>query len=271
MTPKAGPTDTGPADVGPPEPGPAGTVGAESPAPTARRVMRSVDRAALATAQADDGGRPYPSLVLVALDHDASPLLLISGLAEHTRNIAADSRVGLLFDATAGLEEPLAGSRVSILGRAERTDEVLHRGRFLRRHPRMAPCADFPDFAFYRVSVERAHLVAGFGRIRWLDGSDILLSTVESSFLAEREADILAHMNEDHADAIDLYATALLGRTGDGWTMTGIDPEGCDLRRGPSFARLDFGSPVTDVRSARGELVRLADEARRRGERPPAR
>jgi heme iron utilization protein len=244
--------------------------GEADPVSAVRRVMRSVDRATLATAQADAAGWPHPSLVLVAFDHDATPLLLLSDLAEHTRNIGADSRIGLLFDATSGLEDPLAGARASVLGRAERTTEPRHRERFLRRHPGSALYAGFRDFAFYRVAVERAHLVAGFGRIRWVEGTDIPLFPAAASSLAQREADILAHMNGDHADAIDLYATALLGRTGEGWTMVGIDPEGCDLRRGPNFARLDFGRPVTDTRSARDELVRLAGEARRREEGPSA-
>lgn len=252
-----------------------GIPGVRSPGDHARRVMRRADRATLSTLQrpgdagndAGSAGWPYPSLVLVALDHDATPLLLISTLADHTRNIAADPRVGLLFDGTAGLDEPLTGARLSLLGRAERSDEPRHRDRFLGRHPGSALYAGFGDFAIYRVAVERAHLVAGFGKIHWIASSDLLLPNVPLA-LAENERDILDHMNEDHADAVALYATVLadpplpVDGGGDGWAMTGIDPEGCDLRRGATVARVDFTQRIHDPSSARMELVGLARRAR---------
>ena len=94
----------------------------------ARNLLRRLDRASLASALPGDEGTawPYASLVLVAVDHDLAPILLLSDLAEHAKAIAADSRVSLLFDGTAGLEQPLTGPRVSLLGRAARTgDERL--------------------------------------------------------------------------------------------------------------------------------------------------
>jgi hypothetical protein len=235
----------------------------DTPGRVARRVIREQDRAALATlarGAAPGAGHPYASLVLVAVDHDASPLLLISRLAEHTQNIAADPRVSLLFDGTGGLAEPLTGPRVSLQGRAEATTAPHHRTRFLARHPGATLYADFKDFAFYRVGVERAHLVAGFGKIHWLEARDVL--TDAASALLEREADIVAHMNQDHAEAVQLYATKLLGRAGESWTMTGVDPEGCDLRRGGEVARLWFDAPVHDADAARAELVRQVKRAR---------
>lgn len=239
-----------------------------SPGAIARAVMRGVDRATLATvlrAEQPDAGAPYASLVLVALDHDASPLLLISGLADHTRNIALDPRVSLLFDGTAGLEEPLTGPRVSVQGRAARTDDARARARFLARHPGAALYAGFKDFAFHRVEIARAHLVAGFGRIHWIEARDVVLDTGASAALAEHEAAIVEYMNADHADAVQLYAIRLLGRAGEGWRMTGIDPEGIDLRRGGEVARLVFEAPVHDPESARAELVRLVKRARETG------
>ncbi len=237
----------------------------QAPGAIARSVMRAADRAALATimrAEQPDIGTPYASLVLVALDHDATPLLLISTLADHTRNIAADARVSLLFDGTAGLDEPLTGPRASVQGRAARTEDARHRARFLARHPGAALYAGFKDFAFYRVEVMRAHLIAGFGRIHWIDARDVVLESGASAGLAEHEAAIVEHMNADHADAVQLYATRLLGRSGEGWRMTGIDPEGIDLRRAGDVARLPFAAPVHDPESARAELVRLVKHAR---------
>jgi heme iron utilization protein len=205
-------------------------------------------------------GAPYNSLVLVAADHDATPLLLISRLAAHTKNIAADPRVALLFDGTSGLEEALTGPRVTVTGRVEPTSEPRHRARFLARHPSAARYADFADFAFYRVAVERAHLVAGFGRIHWIEAG-ALLGRLELA-LAEAEAGIVAHMNADHADAVRLYATMLLGEADGPWTMTGCDPEGADLRLGGRTARIAFEQPVTNPGRARSELIRLVKKAR---------
>jgi hypothetical protein len=236
-----------------------------SPATIARSLIRAGDRATLATVMRTDtaeAGGPYASLVLVAADHDASPLLLISKLADHTKNLEADPRVSLLFDGTAGLGEPLTGPRVSVQGTASVTDDPRHRARYLARHPGAAMYAGFKDFSFYRVNVARAHLVAGFGKIHWIDGRDVLAEP--SPALIEAETGIVEHMNSDHADALQLYAHTLLDQQGAGWTMTGIDPEGIDLRAGGIVARLNFATDVRDAKQARTELVRLVGEARAR-------
>lgn len=241
-----------------------------TPADRARRLMRSCDRATLATAQRglEKGGGvagwPYPSLVLVAFDHDGSPLLLISGLADHTRNIAEDPRVGLLFDGTAGLEQPLTGARLSVLGRIARSAEPRHRERFLRRHPDAALYAGFGDFAIHRVAVDHAHLVAGFGRIHWLTASELDLPAVPLA-LAEAESAILAELDGAQAAALVLCANGRPagdgGRDENGWTLTGIDPEGCDLRHGGYVARVDFDQRIFDPESARLALAGLAARA----------
>jgi len=115
------------------------------------------------------------------------------------------------------------------------------------------------------VAVERGHLVAGFGRIDWIDGADFLFAS-DPGTLAAAESEILRHMNEDHADTVAHYAGALLGRAGTGWRMTGIDPEGIDLRRKGEAARLDFAHPVPvpilTPDAARAALVQLAGTAR---------
>ena len=242
--------------------------------------MRSCDHVALATSLA---GRPYVSLVASACEPDASPLLLLSDLARHTQNLVADPRVSLLFDGTLDHPDRLAGPRLTLLGRAERVADPsgasggasrgASRGaaRFTARHPASAGYAGFADFHLYRVAIERGHLVAGFGRIAWIEAEDLRFPD-EASALAEAEADIVAHMNADHADAIALYALRLIGRPGDGWRMTGIDPEGIDLRREGETARLDFApnshGPVLTAAAARRTLVALAEQAR--SATPPA-
>ena len=215
-----------------------------------RRLARQADRAALATRLAE--GAPYASLVLLALDLDATPLLLLSDLAEHSRNIAREPRVSLLIDGTAGLADPLTGPRATLIGRAEAVVDARLLGRFVARHPSAASYAGFRDFKLYRLGVERAHLVAGFGRISWVDGETIRLAG-DCSSLGAAEPEIVAHMNLDHVQAI----ARIVGR-GQGWRMTGIDPEGADFRRPGETARVDFSIQVWDAGAARSELVRLA-------------
>lgn len=224
--------------------------------------MRALDRAALATAL---DGWPYVSLVLVAAAHDGSPLLLLSDLAEHTKNLKREPRASLLFDGTAGLDDPLTGARVTVLGKLAPCDDPQLLARFTARHPAAALYAGFKDFRLYRFAVARAHLVAGFGRIVWIEAASLVRDATGSAPLAAAEADIVAHLNQDHAPAIDLYAQRLLRLAGSGWRVTGVDPEGADLRLGAAVARLAFGQPVRDADGARAELVRLVKRARQTG------
>lgn len=231
---------------------------------TVRDLLRGLGRAALASALPGEAGPwPYASLVLVAVDHDLSPILLLSGLAEHTRAIEADGRISLLFDGTAGLDQPLTGPRVTVLGRASRTGDERLKARFLAHHPDAGMYAGFKDFNFYRVAVERAHLVAGFGKIRWIDRAGLVPPVATG--LAEAEAGIVSHMNDDHADAVQLYATKLLGLAGGDWRMAGIDAEGIDLRKGGQVARLAFDMPLAAGSKAREVLVALVGKARGAG------
>ncbi len=224
--------------------------------------MRGADRATLATRMRDGDGAPYASLVLIATAHDATPILLISELAEHTQNLHDDARVSLLFDGTAGLDDPLTGPRVTIQGQVRKSDDVWLRARFLARHPSAANYADFGDFGFYTVAVERAHLIAGFGRIDWISAGDLLFDAATDGVLASHEADIVANMNADHRDALDLYAKNLLRRGGAGWKMSGLDPEGIDLNNGNEIVRLEFEAPVRTAEAARAALVEFARRAR---------
>ncbi len=135
------------------------------------RALAAGDRGALATL--DRQGWPYVSLVLVAQDERGLPLLLLSDLAEHTKNIRHDSRVSLLFDGTVGLTEPLAGPRLTLMGRVERAPEPEALERYLGRHPSAQSWAAMRDFQLYRLRPNGAHLVAGFGRIAWIDASTL--------------------------------------------------------------------------------------------------
>lgn len=149
------------------------------PGPFCRRIIRDADRAALATVASEGKGGvggpwPYASLVLVACDEPGNPLLLISDLADHTRNIRSDARVSLLYDGTGGLDDPLTGPRVTLQGEAEQVEDDALIAIYLARHPTAKAYAAFKDFHLFRVRPLRAHLVAGFGRIHWVDTGDLL-------------------------------------------------------------------------------------------------
>ena len=223
-----------------------------------RQLIRRARAAMLSTALASKNGWPYGSLVSVALDCDGSPLMLFSTLSDHTRNLAKDSRASLLFEETSRLKNPQTGPRITVTGRVKKTTQDRHRRRFLARHPEAALYADFGDFDFFRMQVDRARFVGGFAKAVWLKGTDILADAKAAAAVAKAEEAVLEHMNTDHPDAVDHYALTLLGRRGRGWKMTGIDPDGADLRLGGRVARVQFENPVRDRKAVREELVRLA-------------
>ena len=234
----------------------------DDPAALARQLIRSQPTATLSTV-AEDGGWPYGSLVLAATDMAGQPILLISTLAQHTKNLIADRRASLLFDGTAGLAERLTGARVTVLGHAVRCDDDTGvRARFLARHPSAAGYADFGDFSFWRLEVQRAHQVAGFGRINWIGQPDLMPDFGDVSELSAAEHDVVGHMNADHSDAVALYANVLCQRPGVGWRLTGVDPEGADLARPGDHCRISFAKHVSSADTARVELVRKVRQAR---------
>jgi hypothetical protein len=238
-----------------------------APEATVRRLIHESATASLATRLMDDTGAdagPYASLVAVAPAATGAPLLLLSDLAQHTRNLAAEPRACLLFDGTGAADTPLAGARASVLGRIVPVDDPALSARYLRWQPEAEGYAKLGDFRLYRMEVARAHLVAGFGRIRWVAGETLLRNIDDAEALMAREADIVGHMNDDHLDAIAEVAHGLLGRGGSGWVMAGVDPEGADLACGRWRARLAFARRVTDAEGCRAELVKATKRARQR-------
>ncbi|HEY3910616.1 MAG TPA: pyridoxamine 5'-phosphate oxidase family protein [Stellaceae bacterium] len=225
----------------------------------ARNLVRRCERAALATSLR---GAPYASLVLVAADLDASPLLLLSDLAQHSRNIAFEPRVSLLIDGTGRDPEPLAGPRLTVLGRAEASVDPRLAARFVARHPSSTAYAGFADFRLYRVAVERGHLVAGFGRIEWLAGGELLLGA-DTRALAAAEPSLLAQLNEEHAETVALCMRRLPGHAKSSWRIVGIDPEGIDLRNNQQAARLDFPFRAFAPEAVCAALAQLAQTAPR--------
>ena len=231
-----------------------------------RSLLRRSRQGALATLMAGSGD-PYCSLVNVASQADGSPILLISRLALHTTNILADSRVSLMLDERAA-GDPLEGARIMLAGRAEEATGDLAatlRRRYLSAHPSAETFVDFKDFSFFRIIPSGAHLVAGFGRIIDLTPAQFLTDISDAGEVLEAEPGAVEHMNEDHREAMNLYATRLLGAESAEWTCTGCDPDGMDLQAGTATLRLDFPERVTSGVALRKMLVRLAGEARAKG------
>lgn len=236
-----------------------------SPLAAARRLIRQARTAALATLTPGTGA-PFVSLVTVATEPDGRTLMLLSELAVHTRNLKADPRASLLFEERdAG--DPLAGARVTVtgtVGKIEASEAV--RRRFLARQPEAEVYAGFRDFAFYRLEPGVSHLVAGFGRIVDIAASDLLLDLAPARELVEAEAEIVAHMNAEHTDAVALYASRLIGAPEASWRVIGADPEGLDLAAEiggtMTVRRLVYPAEVRQPGQLRATLKALADKAR---------
>jgi heme iron utilization protein len=229
----------------------------------ARSLLRRSRQGALATLMAGSGD-PYCSLVNVASCADGSPILLISSLALHTKNILGDSRVSLMLDERAE-GDPLEGARIMLAGLAERAggdDAAVLRRRYLNAHPSAKTFVDFRDFSLFRIRPSGAHLVAGFGRIVDLRPAQFLTDISDAAALLEAEQGAIEHMNADHRDTMNLYATRLLGAEAADWRCTGCDPGGIDMQAGARTLRLEFPERVTGPGELRKMLVKLAEEAR---------
>jgi putative heme iron utilization protein len=235
------------------------------PKALARSLLRSIRAGTLATLDRNTG-HPFASLVNVATDADGSPTILVSRLSTHTANIEIDGRASILLAQT-GKGDPLAHPRLTVLGRMVQvvrggSDEVRVRRRFLARHPKSELYAGFGDFSFWRMTIASAHLNGGFARAADLTAEDVRTDLTGADDLIAAEADAVAHMNTDHAEACRIYATKLLGEPDGAWRMTGIDPDGADLALNDRTARLAFPQRVTEPGQLRQVLVTLAGRAR---------
>ena len=229
----------------------------------ARSLLRRSRQGALATLTPGSGD-PYCSLVNVASHPDGSPILLISRLALHTRNLLGDARLSLMLDERAE-GDPLEGSRIMLAGQAEQAsgdDVAILRRRYLNAHPSSEVFVNFKDFSFFRIRPTDAHLVAGFGRIVDLKPEQFLTDISDAASLLEAEQGAVDHMNADHREAMTLYATKLLGAKSADWRCTGCDPEGIDLQAGSITLRLDFPRRIVTPAALRQVLKQFADQAR---------
>jgi len=233
------------------------------PSRLTKSLLRRSRQGALATLKVGSGD-PYCSLVNLASHPDGSPILLISRLAIHTRNILADARVSLMLDERAP-GDPLEGARIMLSGRAEAavaSEVELLRQRYLSVHPSAEGFVSFTDFSLVRIRPSEVHLVAGFGRIVDLQPEQFLTNLAGAEELLDAEPSVVKHMNTEHRDTMNLYATRLLGAAAGDWRCTGCDPEGIDLQWEQAVMRLEFPRRATNGNELRKMLAKLAEDAR---------
>lgn len=232
----------------------------------ARKFLRMTRSAVLSTHSVRCQGYPFGSIAPFVLDHDGNPLILISTIAEHTKNIQADPRVSLIaFDP--GVPDMQAAGRLTLIGDAAviPKDAPEVRARYLRYFPQAKNYFDMHDFLFHRIAVSQARYIGGFGKIHWIAGADL---RPQPNQLAAQETAILDHMNADHADSLMAYCRHWHGIAPQSAIMLGIDTDGFDVRADDRILRFGFDSPVTDALSARTALVAMSKECR--AETPPS-
>jgi putative heme iron utilization protein len=222
---------------------------------TARRLLNHQSVGVLSTHSIDVEGYPFGSIAPYTLNYDGEPAILISDIAQHTRNIKQNNKVSLtVFKPDA--DDAQAGSRLTWIGDAEPVDPSDNetRDRYLRYFPSAESYFETHDFSFYRIGLRRARFIGGFGQIFWIEPPAML---VKNPF-RETEKGIVEHMNRDHQQALVHYCKLFGGAGAEAVTMTGIDSEGFDLLADNRKLRIDFDSPIHTSEEARANLIRLA-------------
>ena len=224
----------------------------------------------LATLSARHPGHPFASLMPYALDGQGRPLVLISTMAMHTQNLAADPRASLLITQPDVSGEPLAAGRLTLMARAAHVPEgerAAAREAYLARHANARYWVDFGDFAFWRLDLLDVYFVGGFAAMDWVTAAEYMAAQPDP--LADVADGIIEHMNRDHADALVTYARAFAGEAADEARMTGVDRLGFKLRlRGNErmhSVRIAFPREVRDAGESRTVLIEMLQQARAAG------
>lgn len=247
----------------------------EGPAPPepsfaerARTLVHLARVGMLSTLSRRQPGHPFGSVMPYAPDAAGRPLLLISAMAMHTQNLQAEPRASLLVTQPGWEDDPLAGARVTLVGRAAAlggSDVAMARAGYLARHAQAAHWVDFEDFGFWRLDVSDLYLVGGFGSMSWVAEADYAAARPDP--LADAEAGVVAHMNQDHADALRRLAHRHGGEEVEEATMLAVDRLGFKLRlrRGDRLwsVRIPFPAEVTTSEATRAAFIAMLAEARR--------
>ncbi len=219
----------------------------------ARTLLRAARVATLAT---QTGGQPFTALVTPATAPDLSVLLLLSSLSEHTRHLMAEPRCALMVAGPAETENPQTAPRITVTGLADPAPDPALKARWLAIHPYSALYAGFGDFALWRIRPMAGLFVGGFARATRLRAAELAPDATAVAAIAAAEAEIIAHCNADHADAMAELAGAPSDGRGD-WRMVAVDVDGCDLGADGATRRISWSASVTDANGVRKELIGL--------------
>jgi putative heme iron utilization protein len=237
-----------------------------------RALIEAERNGVLSTLSKKYAGWPFGSITPYALTEAGEPIIYISEIAEHTRNLRADARVSLIIQDANAARDPQAGARVTLVGYcvpiAAPVLEDAGR-RYRQRFPNSAGFSETHDFSLFYISVSSARFIGGFGEIYWLERDEFIAAAASLDPLAPHAAMICNHMNEDHADALRLYAAVFAETPADSARMIHVDSAGFDLiamQEGRhKHVRIDFAAPVTTTAEARAALVEMVKRARQAG------
>jgi len=209
-------------------------------------------------------GHPSVSRVQISTDTDGAIVLLTSSLSPHTQAMIDQPKVSLLIGEP-GKGDPLAHPRVTVFTTASKVDKqtethIRLRQRHLSRHPKAELYVDFGDFSFFRLSIEGASLNGGFGKAYALTREDLGMRG-DWEGLQSIEAGAVEHMNNDHSDAIALFAH----QPDQKWQLATIDAEGVTLVSGDTAKRIWYPSPLETAAQLRKVLATMAKTARGNG------
>ncbi len=223
----------------------------------ARALLLENVEGILSTHSVDMPGYPFGSIVPYCLDQTGQPIILISTIAQHTKNILANPKMSLITTEK-DVVDVQTGARLTLIADAQPLDgEDLEQAgqRYYEFFPQSRGYHKTHDFNFYRLEVVRARFIGGFGKIHWIESQKLLKAI---PFSAEQEAGMITHMNEDHADAMKKYCADAEIEIGDhDPEMAGIDEEGFHLRLGEKIVRLTFSEPAQTAEEVRARLVAM--------------
>lgn len=227
----------------------------------AAALLRRECHGVLSTHSVDAPGYPFGSVVPYCLDRAGRPVILISRIAQHTRNIWSNPKVSLLVS-EADADDVQVAARVTYLADAVQVqvpDEEIA-ARYYRYFPQSLDYHRIHDFDFYRLEGARVRYIGGFGRIHWLTPAQV---DQPNPFDEKQEAGMIAHMNADHADAVMHYwqRAGLEPPAEMPPVMAGIDACGFHLLAGARLARIEFDAPVSTPMEVRQAMVKLAKTA----------
>ena len=234
------------------------------PGDDVRALLHAEKSGVLATLSVKHDGFPFGSIAPFAPSRVFEPLMLMSTIAEHTRNALADPRASLLVQERAALDDPQAGARATILGRICKVppEELADAGaRYLARVPNAASYLKAHDFSFFKLSVESVRYIGGFGKIFWVDGAKVS-RPLDQDPVREIAADVCTHMNKDHAEAMRLWCEAFRGRKVASASMSSVDAFGFDVQGDGQQFRFEFPRELTTSDQVRKAAVDLVKKAR---------